>query len=192
MNKKRLVKQMIAVSMENLLQTTKLEDITVGDILNKADISRTTFYRYFEDKYALVNWIYSQYLEELTEKYQEVICFQWLMYDLTTFLKSKKSFFLRIIQYTGQNSFDEYFLKSTTEFLTSNLKKIRNMKQLEKEDRYMVSYNAAGTVRIVLDWLNGGCLEEPKELTAYITLSMSEKLREHFVRHPDYGYEPPQ
>lgn len=192
MKKKIIAKKLLAESMEQLLTSNKIEDITVGDIIFHADISRTTFYRYFDDKYALVNWIYAQYMDDLTEKYQHITCYQWLMYDLTEFLQSKKDFYKKIIGYVGQNSFNDYFLNSTKEFLSSNLKQIRKTKQLSREDEYLVLYNSSGTVHIIYDWLFHGCKEEPKQLVAIITTSMSAELRKYFVIHPDYDYEPPR
>ena len=46
----------------DLLQNTSFYDISVQDILCAANISRTTFYRYWEDKYLLLRNVKEKYL----------------------------------------------------------------------------------------------------------------------------------
>lgn len=49
------VQQEIFSATESLLQTKSLGDLTVADILTAADVSRTTFYRYFTSKHMVVS-----------------------------------------------------------------------------------------------------------------------------------------
>ena len=48
----------IADAMKELLRATPIEKITTDSILAKANVSRRSFYRYFKDKYDLLQWIY--------------------------------------------------------------------------------------------------------------------------------------
>jgi AcrR family transcriptional regulator len=45
-------------SMLDLIETNRLENITIEMICEHAEVSKTSFYRYFKDKYDLVNQIY--------------------------------------------------------------------------------------------------------------------------------------
>lgn len=49
----------IVRSIVELMANISLKDITISKICEQADISRTTFYRYFEDKYDAVNWYWA-------------------------------------------------------------------------------------------------------------------------------------
>jgi AcrR family transcriptional regulator len=49
------IEQAIFGATEELLESTSLEDLTVADILERAGISRTTFYRYFTSKHHVVS-----------------------------------------------------------------------------------------------------------------------------------------
>jgi AcrR family transcriptional regulator len=46
----------ILIVMNRMVETTVLEDIAVSDLCRAAKVSRSTFYRLFEDKYDVVNW----------------------------------------------------------------------------------------------------------------------------------------
>ena len=55
--------RIIAAGFE-LFETTPFKEVTVEDILKKSYTSRGTFYRYFRDKYELMNLYYSRFLNE--------------------------------------------------------------------------------------------------------------------------------
>jgi Transcriptional regulator len=50
----------IADALESAMQTKPLFKISISDIMNKSNLSRQTFYRYFIDIYDLVNWLHSE------------------------------------------------------------------------------------------------------------------------------------
>lgn len=45
-------------ALETLLRTRELENVRIGDLCRLSRISRTTFYVYFEDIYAVVQWFW--------------------------------------------------------------------------------------------------------------------------------------
>ena len=49
----------IAEAMKRLMRETPIEKITTDRILENAGVSRRSFYRYFKDKYDLLEWIYN-------------------------------------------------------------------------------------------------------------------------------------
>ena len=53
-------KKKIASSMMDLLKKKPIDKITITDITVNCDMSRQLFYRYFVDKYDLINWMYEE------------------------------------------------------------------------------------------------------------------------------------
>jgi len=64
------IEQTIFDATEDLLQSTSLEDLTVAHILERADISRTTFYRYFTSKHQVVSAMLEAVQQELVDVMQ--------------------------------------------------------------------------------------------------------------------------
>ncbi len=60
-------KNYILNSFSNLLVMKEFPKITITDILNEADISKGTFYKYFQDKYDLSMQVYRSFYERLEE-----------------------------------------------------------------------------------------------------------------------------
>ncbi|MDR0627504.1 MAG: TetR/AcrR family transcriptional regulator, partial [Bifidobacteriaceae bacterium] len=53
----------ILKALSEMLRNQPLEAVTVSEICAQADLSRTSFYRHFVDKYGAVNW-YNQLFDQ--------------------------------------------------------------------------------------------------------------------------------
>lgn len=56
--KKDMTKELLANCFRELLETVPFEKITIKMITEKAGLIRPTFYKHFQDKYDLVEWIF--------------------------------------------------------------------------------------------------------------------------------------
>ena len=64
MNEHDSTRYLFAQSIKDLMAKQSLDKMTVTDIVKHSGMTRQTFYRYFKDKYDLVNW----YFEKLADK----------------------------------------------------------------------------------------------------------------------------
>lgn len=69
---KRIVKTKRAIkhALIALLKTTPFEKVTVTEICRTAEVSRITFYTYYEDKYALVDEVFADDMAEAEATYR--------------------------------------------------------------------------------------------------------------------------
>ena len=102
-----VMKHALAEGLKKLLRKNKFEDITVADICEASEISRRSFYRYFQDKYELLNWLYDdEFCSTVDESPNKTI---WDYYpEICRHLYSDREFFLHAFSFTGQNSFREF------------------------------------------------------------------------------------
>lgn len=73
MNAKKILKK----ETYGLLVEKDIDNITVAEILKRADVSRQTFYRYYPDKYALANDIYDDLFTRPVYEFQSPGTTQW-------------------------------------------------------------------------------------------------------------------
>ena len=59
MSESKITKQAIARGFKTLLLKKDFSKISVSDIAGQCGLNRQTFYYHFQDKYELLNWIYS-------------------------------------------------------------------------------------------------------------------------------------
>ncbi|MDR3597518.1 TetR/AcrR family transcriptional regulator C-terminal domain-containing protein [Clostridium sp.] len=64
----RRTHKLLSDALTSLLTEKAFDDIRVSDICNKAMVHRTTFYKHFEDKYQLLDFLLGQIVIEFKEK----------------------------------------------------------------------------------------------------------------------------
>ena len=53
-----IIKEAVADGMRELMRHKTIDHISVTEICEECNLNRRTFYRYFQDKYEVVDWIY--------------------------------------------------------------------------------------------------------------------------------------
>lgn len=102
-----LIRKALAEGLKQHLRKTQFSKITVEDICEAASVNRRSFYRQFQDKYELLNWLYDyEYCSTVKESAELTI---WDYYpDICRHLYSDRRFFLNAFSVTGQNSFRDF------------------------------------------------------------------------------------
>ena len=85
MNKHDKTRYVFAQAIKGLIKVHPLDKIAVTDIVTRSGMTRQTFYRYFKDKYDLVNW----YFEKL-------VLIIWLIMILIVYMSFIKTSLRRI------------------------------------------------------------------------------------------------
>ena len=65
-----MTKRMLSMSLKKLLSKTTLDNITIQDITNDAEVSRKTFYYHFQDIYDLLDWTLQEDARHLVDVYK--------------------------------------------------------------------------------------------------------------------------
>ncbi|MFC6323926.1 TetR/AcrR family transcriptional regulator [Companilactobacillus baiquanensis] len=149
----RYTKKMIQETVLDLLEDNPINNITVTEVCKKADVNRTTFYRYYEDIYQCVDDIEMEFLEsnEPPEKIQPVSAIEGL---LTAFYNEKKLSNLVFVE--GKTR----LLEKLQDAMDQNGKEFIN--------QYQSAYLMAGMQSIMKIWVKNGMKETPHELTKII------------------------
>ncbi len=103
-----ITKKALAGALKERMQRTPLSKITVGDICETCDMNRKSFYYHFQDKDALVNWIFDT---EFLDGIKKNGCFGgWdFLHSLCWYLYENRNFYRKTLQFDGQNSFRTHF-----------------------------------------------------------------------------------
>ena len=103
-----ITKKAFAAAFKELLRRENFEKITVGAICEQCGMNRKSFYYHFKDRYELVNWIYyTEFVETLRAENSEDM---WAaLEDICRYFYDNGDFYVKVLEYQGQNSFREYF-----------------------------------------------------------------------------------
>lgn len=87
-----ITKRALAAALKELMEEKAFDKISVGDICEKCDMNRKSFYYHFRDKYDLVNWIFdTEFIAAAhTKNYEDA----WLLLaDICQFFYVNRSFY---------------------------------------------------------------------------------------------------
>ena len=148
----------LADSLKELLLRTSFEKITIQDITKNAGVIRPTFYKHFADKYALLEWIFTNEIIEPTIPLIEADMLKEAIDLMLRQIERNFKFYAKVARIEGQNSFEKialdgfsklfleiFILKDT--FVTNDFKPITPER--------LARYYANGLTFIIISWLSG-------------------------------------
>lgn len=100
-------KRALAESLKTIMRKAPFSRVTVDGVCEQACVSRRNFYRYFPDKYELLNWLYEDdFCAPLREK--NIPRSMDLIPYVCAHLYQNKTFFLNAFDVKEQNSFRDF------------------------------------------------------------------------------------
>ncbi len=144
-----ITKRALAAAMKKLMASEPFSKISVGDICEKCDMNRKSFYYHFKDKYDLINWIFnSEFIIGLQNRLYDN---EWdIIRDICTYFYENRDFYRKALQIEGQNSFYEYFREILKIAINEYMKEM--FMECVDSDFYVTFYTDAFVTSIVR-WL---------------------------------------
>lgn len=174
--RKRKTRQAIFSAFSELLQSKNLSDISVQEIIDRADVGRATFYSHFETKEYLLRALCEELFSHITD------AALGLPHEHCSFCCGEnESVFLHLYRHLMENDYNvlgllrsennEIFLRF---FKRSLCRLIDERSEIEEGDLprdYAVNQVAACFVETVYWWLSRGCGETPEQLEKYFLVA---------------------
>lgn len=180
-------KKKIASSMVELVEKKPIDKITITDITVNCDMTRQVFYRYFVDKYDLINWMYEEDCGSIIYTGEENFSLKsWIEYIIDT-LEDKKSFYVHAIQDDSSKTFENLILDKTR-FYLKKIIEYKTATELTKQLEFLIEMTARGLVEMIIfeiekempvkkeilvDWLMNGISKEISDLVEEYVVPMT-------------------
>lgn len=130
--------------------------ITVQDVIDEADVSRSTFYNYFTDIYSLFNYIYYIDMKNALSECPNCTDDNRMIMILKV-LQNRSVYYKKLCEITGHNSFSEYNRKFwyhlRKQAIIKNIGESAFTNKLDMALRMQV----AGRSRCILMWIQNDC-----------------------------------
>ena len=163
---KRIIKDIFI----EMLEKKSIQKIYVRELCIKADINRSTFYKYYESQYDLLAEIENDLLIEIEEKCKDTDNTKGLNNILQYISRNKKTY--KVI---FNANIDSMFPKKLLNLPI--ITEIMNNKLVNKnENKYKKIYILEGGYHVILKWLNNDCRESPEEITRLVMKYINQNL----------------
>jgi AcrR family transcriptional regulator len=160
------VENLIHNAIIELLYEKSFNQITVEDICQKAQISRSGFYLHYKDKDDLIEQYVQNIISTGTAAFLSNIKSETLMFDILNYFYNDGKLLGLLISDNGSINIQKMILLLLQENAKENLLTSMNIKtESATELRYLISYLSTASFGVLQEWVNSGQKESPKEMT---------------------------
>lgn len=172
---KNITRQHITDCFNILSRKYPMDKITVNMIIEESGVSKATFYRYFLDKYDVMNYNYKRVLDEIFSKNA---CKSWfdLVLSILTFIEKDCNRIKNAFMYFGVNSYAQYVFEYSLNRMNEKCME-KNEHCLSDKEIYTAKFIIYGSVYTVRDWLFNGRPIQKKELAKQIDDAIPDKYK---------------
>lgn len=166
-------------SLKRLVQTKKLEKITINDLTADCGISRMAFYYHFKDIYDLVEWGCVEDGKKALRDKKTYDTWQEGMNQVFEAVLENRSFILNVYRSIGREKVERYLYKFTYNLLKDVVEeKCRGVDLAAEDKAFIADFYKYGFVGIMLDWIGHEMKEDHREIVE----KMSVVLHGSFAR----------
>lgn len=177
--KRKTAKEILADSFRELAKEKPIDRITVREIAVNCGYSSATFYRHFKDKYDLIVWDYTKQTALIMNKVG-TSDYDWrntLLEGLNHFQREKE-YLVNILKHTsGHDSFIQYMTNIHCEELSSLIRRITGIKQLDSKTEMYIRLYCMGTTCLNCEWILGKFDATPEEMAELYENSLPAPLQ---------------
>lgn len=163
--------------MDYLCEESSFEEISVADICKASGLSRSTFYRLFEDKFDAVNWIMYEISRLGHNNTGRTL--SWHDASLVTLsgFLLVKNLLMKASETSGYVSLRETSMRLRIDSLTETLERFRHV-EMDDELRYEVSFFAHAEIPAVHRWYAESDTVPPETMAGYIERCVPRRLHD--------------
>lgn len=155
-------KSMIAQGMKDLLKKQTLESISIGDLARHCNVSRSTIYYHFKDKYDIISWIFHSEILPIVRADKQVGSWTDNLLEVCLYLQRNRSFYTKVLHEIGQNSFTECLIGFCKELILHMFQESQGERVLSRQQiQTICDIYAYGIVGIITDWSHRGMKTDP-------------------------------
>ena len=180
--RKRKTREAIFTAFVELLSKKDFSQITVGEIIEKADVGRATFYSHFETKDFLMKEFCEELFCHIFDAAQQKETDHRHIFDC----QAPNSVFLHLLQHLQKNEnhilellscrnnelFLQYFKSNLEELVVSQLPLFASRKDERLPDSFWTNHIASVFVETVRWWADNGMKEPPETIAEYFYLAV--------------------
>lgn len=160
---KNSTKQALALSFKQRLKEKPLEKITIKDICDGCHVNRQTFYYHFIDIYDLIAWIYTNAEAVILKDNYETLSWEKGLSRLFEYALQEKEFVSATYHSVSREHLERFLYHETYRYLYEIISKQKTAYQ-EEDIRSLTNFYKYAFVGYVLDWVQKGMKEDPKQI----------------------------
>jgi len=179
----KFTKKAIVDTFFSILNEKPLSKITVTEIIERCEINRNTFYYYFEDIYALVDYMLSTDIQIFIEGIDLSNTLSDECELVLTFFKKNKTALKHLCNSSNRYQIELYLFKALEKTLLDFTKEHFKDYEISEEDiLFTARYHAYAQVGFIVDWLESENDDNLENLFGRISRLSEDNISDHLKK----------
>ena len=180
--RQRKTRKAIFEAFISLLSKKHFNDVTVGEIIELADVGRATFYAHFETKDFLLKNLCAELFDHIFDVENEHESAPFTLFHCDTHdevflhlfkhIKENDNNLCRLLSSKNNELFFEYFKHGVNALVVNRLPDFRDKKPEILPEAFWVRHITATFIETLRWWLENGRKESPETITEYFLQSV--------------------
>ena len=181
--RQRKTREAIFTAFIDLLSKKDFERITVGEIIENADIGRATFYAHFETKDFLLKELCEELFCHILDSARnqgaqahrhifECDAPDSVFLHLFEHLQKNDNNILDLLSSQNNELFLRYFKTELRKLIESQLSSFEERKNGKLPESFWINHITSTFIETVRWWIENGMVESPEEITEYFYLAV--------------------
>ena len=171
-----ITKKALENSLKKLLETKRIDRITIKELTDDCEISRGAFYYHFHDIYELVEWIFiHDYIEPFNQAITSASWDESLTFILNKMYRDR-DFLYSIYHFINFKQLQNYLYALFSGYLYKMIETKSEGRLLDEENKHsLISFYKYSIVGAIFDWLDNGMkvLPVPENVVGKVKLFIS-------------------
>lgn len=169
----KITKQIFQDTLLELLHTQSIHEISIRTLCEKADLNRSTFYKYYGSQYDLLKEMEDEMLHQITQVFSQetpISAYKEQITKLLTFALEHE----RLCKLLFNANIDPDFPKRVFAFPAINQAlSIATKGASQKQASYKQDFHFYGGYQVIKRWLNSEDRESPEEMAEFFMQFMN-------------------
>ena len=171
-------KRMLSMSLKKLLSKTTLDNITIQDITDDAEVSRKTFYYHFQDIYDLLDWTLQEDARHLVADKINLDNWEESIAALFVYMQENRMLVLNAFHSLERDTLEKEVFKLLSPLLHRLFSAQEGFDQLSEADQdFIVSVYGLGITGLFLRWIGANMMSPPEPMIRQLYRLMGGSLQ---------------
>ena len=159
------LKQKIVNQLMEDLEKNKLDKITVNQLTSELDISRQTFYYYFDDLYSVIEWILIDAASSILDDYSDIDNWTVGYYAILNWMKKHDKFLLNIYTCVPREYIENFMYSVLNPYLQKVVyEEGKGANVTEEQKNFIAKFYTLAFDAVTIDWIKSGMATDVKEM----------------------------
>ena len=178
LDEKTRTREKLARAIQEEMEHAPLDKITVTQIVERAGLTRQTFYRNFRDKYDLVNWHFEQLAQKSFKQMGVSLTLREALIKKFQFIRGEGAFFTQAFRSKDHNSVVAYDYQCILDFYTGVIQRKLGVQRLPGDIAFLLEMYCGASIEKTVEWATTGMERPIPELVDLLIEAMPEKLKD--------------